>query len=581
MLPLLPVRIVFMAKKKQKKSQTGQTFLSPDQYVKQRVRSLQIGKCYVSEVIDKASMGHVVVTRQHTGGRLSVAFFLVDMACLGVKDSFYILRMEDFELDERLKDSNNTYRECSYEEAHNRIYGAIAYAEEAGIKPDKSFLLTQYFLEEDTDDIPLQEFEYGLNGKHHLVCHSNLEASRYLPLLRKNLGEGNFSYLINIGSPFGDEDYDDDDEGFYYKEDERERLKDVKTLLGFPASHFTMDDLLHKLAEGMGFFNLVLELGIEEGLTQDELRKRYIDCILKDPYNLMRRLPVQDTQILIKMYQQPGENTSLSIIYPEILTFLQMAGVADGYWYDGDFYIRLADDFREVAFPLIEKLENDKDVLSRQVLESNLDGLANLFGVLTLAEAKRQIESYSGLSSKQVSELLDGAAFDSVLMSYILRQTAKPKDLPDGILSDDQIVLLSRYAWDDNELMRQRIFAVEDNVEERLGLFHPVETITAGAGVVPIMPNKQAESFAKYLCDTLGFEDAYADEVMFNLWYRVNHAEDPDFNDDDYQKYYEDYVIDMADISNKKRERQQAMEMLESYVRHIPRWLLRGRTLAG
>ena len=330
MLPLLPVRIVFMAKKKQKKSQTGQTFLSPDQYVKQRVRSLQIGKCYVSEVIDKASMGHVVVTRQHTGGRLSVAFFLVDMACLGVKDSFYILRMEDFEFDERLKDSNNTYRECSYEEAHNRIYGAIAYAEEAGIKPDKSFLLTQYFLEEDTDDIPLQEFEYGLNGKHHLVCHSNLEASRYLPLLRKNLGEGNFSYLINIGSPFGDEDYDDDDEGFYYKEDERERLKDVKTLLGFPASHFTMDDLLHKLAEGMGFFNLVLELGIEEGLTQDELRKRYIDCILKDPYNLMRRLPVQDTQILIKMYQQPGENTSLSIIYPEILTFLQMAGVADG-----------------------------------------------------------------------------------------------------------------------------------------------------------------------------------------------------------------------------------------------------------
>ena len=156
---MLPVRIVFMAKKKQKKSQKVQSFLSPEQYVKQRVRSLQIGKCYVSEVIDEASMGHVVVTRQHTGGRLSVAFFLVDMACLGVKDSFYMLRMEDFELDERLNDGYNKYRECSYEEAHNRIYGSISYAEEAGIEPDKSFLLTQYFLEEDTDDIPLQEFE--------------------------------------------------------------------------------------------------------------------------------------------------------------------------------------------------------------------------------------------------------------------------------------------------------------------------------------------------------------------------------------------------------------------------------------
>ena len=57
--------------------------------MKQRVRSLELGKCYISDDIEEYGQGHVVVTRMHTGGRISVAFYLVDIFCLGVKDSFY------------------------------------------------------------------------------------------------------------------------------------------------------------------------------------------------------------------------------------------------------------------------------------------------------------------------------------------------------------------------------------------------------------------------------------------------------------------------------------------------------------
>lgn len=104
------------------------------------------------------------------------------------------------------------FRECSYEEAHNWVFGAIAFAEEAGIEPDKSFNLTQYILEEDDDDIPLIEFEYGENGQHLLVAHSKLEASRYLPLLEENLGKDNYKFIINVGGVLDDDDgYDDED----------------------------------------------------------------------------------------------------------------------------------------------------------------------------------------------------------------------------------------------------------------------------------------------------------------------------------------------------------------------------------
>ena len=52
-----------MAKKNKKKQQTGQQFLSPEQFVKQRARSLEIGTCYISEDVTECGEGHVIVTR--------------------------------------------------------------------------------------------------------------------------------------------------------------------------------------------------------------------------------------------------------------------------------------------------------------------------------------------------------------------------------------------------------------------------------------------------------------------------------------------------------------------------------------
>ena len=154
-----------MAKKK-KKQQQGQQFLSPEQFIKQRARSLEIGTCYITEDLENQGEGHIIVTRKHTGGRISLAFFLVDIWCVGVKDSFYKLRVDPEELEDLIDCHPLGLRECSYEEAHNWIFGAVEFAEEAGIAPDKSFSLTRYMLEEDNDDIPLIEYDYGKNGRH-------------------------------------------------------------------------------------------------------------------------------------------------------------------------------------------------------------------------------------------------------------------------------------------------------------------------------------------------------------------------------------------------------------------------------
>ena len=200
-----------MAKKKQKKPQ-GQQHLSPEKYLKQKARSLKIGTCYMSTDIETVGEGHVIVSREHTGGRISIGVYLVDIWCVGVKDSFYRLRMEEYEFEELIDDYRLGLRECSYEEAHNWVYGAIAFAEEAGIEPDKSFKLSQYMLEEDNDNIPLIEYEYGKDGKHTLIARSRLEASRYLPLLEKNLGKDKYDFILNTDDYYDEDLYDNDDD---------------------------------------------------------------------------------------------------------------------------------------------------------------------------------------------------------------------------------------------------------------------------------------------------------------------------------------------------------------------------------
>ena len=210
-----------MAKKK--KNIQPQQMLSPEQFIKQKARNLPIEVCYISKDIEEVGEGTVIVVRRHPNDKFTLATYLLDIFCLGVKDTFYRLRLDEFEYEEFFdKYTSMEVKEITYNEAHNWIYGAIAFAEEAGIAPHKDFNVTQYMLEEDTEDIPLIEYNYGKDGKHFLVAMSQLELSRYIPILKKNLGD-DFDYVLQ----------DDEDEYDDYEEvqDEDEEPIDLKQLM--------------------------------------------------------------------------------------------------------------------------------------------------------------------------------------------------------------------------------------------------------------------------------------------------------------------------------------------------------------
>lgn len=205
--------------KKAKKKGASQVKISPERYMRERVRNLPIGKCYINPDWQEEGMAHIIVTRNRAGGNLVYSSFLVDTLCLGVKYAEYAIDFSSDELQDALEHfrSNHSLEEIDYNTVHNLIYGAIEFAEEGGINPVKEFGVASYVLEEDTDDIPLIEFEYGKDGKHLLIIGEDGKETKYLSTLAQHLGE-DFSF-INLADTLDDEE----SEGMKYLYEEKER----------------------------------------------------------------------------------------------------------------------------------------------------------------------------------------------------------------------------------------------------------------------------------------------------------------------------------------------------------------------
>lgn len=181
--------------------------------MREKARTLPIGKCYIApRNWQESGMAHVIVTRMRPSGNLVMAMFLVDTFCLGVKDAGFHENMPSDDFEEYLDNYKKGIglEEISYNEAHNIIYGAMAFAEDGGIEPAKEFDPAKYVLEEDTEDIPLIEYDFGKNGKHFLIVNSDRKEMPYYHILKKNLGE-DFEFVMPYGAEVEEADYEDDD----------------------------------------------------------------------------------------------------------------------------------------------------------------------------------------------------------------------------------------------------------------------------------------------------------------------------------------------------------------------------------
>lgn len=199
-----------MAKKKKNSKGNGQKPMSDKRFLTEKARSLPIYGCYVNEGWQESGMAHVIVARERGNGNLCVGMFLCDTWCLGVKNAEGAMNLPKEELRQKMLYSGVDYVECDYNLAHNIVYGAEAFAADADIPPTPAFKLWSNILEEDTEDVPLIELEFGHEGKYHLMAREGSKEARLIPALKKQLGE-NFNYTVEMRGESFDEDYYEDD----------------------------------------------------------------------------------------------------------------------------------------------------------------------------------------------------------------------------------------------------------------------------------------------------------------------------------------------------------------------------------
>lgn len=190
--------------------------LSPENYIRKKARTLPIYECWVASEWKETSMATLVIARKHINDNITACFYMVDMGCLGVKDSGFLFNVTMNKYREFLQKFSSGIQLTleDYALAHNIILAGVEFAEEFGFKPCKEYeSVTKFMLEIDNDEIELIEIDCGKDGKPFYVqgpFDDIARAKGIIAQLEKTAGPGNYDYILSVGDPFAD-DYEDND----------------------------------------------------------------------------------------------------------------------------------------------------------------------------------------------------------------------------------------------------------------------------------------------------------------------------------------------------------------------------------
>jgi hypothetical protein len=78
-------------------------------------------------------------------GNCTVGLYLVDLMCLGIKDTYYMFNEPEDEVNERFNIGTEFFIETDYMTVHNIVYAGHDFASEYDIEPHKDFEVTKSF----------------------------------------------------------------------------------------------------------------------------------------------------------------------------------------------------------------------------------------------------------------------------------------------------------------------------------------------------------------------------------------------------------------------------------------------------
>ncbi|MBN1310195.1 MAG: hypothetical protein JXB30_02170 [Anaerolineae bacterium] len=166
---------------------------------------------------DSEGLVRILIARKQPDGNIAFGVYLVDMFCLGLKNTFCNVGYSPsrYRREVRPKSTHPSKpKKCPPELAHQIVYQAIDYAAQFGFKPQKDYKWSRYLLEERGVLEESYDLAFGKDGKPFFIAGPYDNVDVIMRRLEKHAGPSNYHYFIPLDGP------PDDDFPFVDLEDE-------------------------------------------------------------------------------------------------------------------------------------------------------------------------------------------------------------------------------------------------------------------------------------------------------------------------------------------------------------------------
>jgi hypothetical protein len=143
---------------------------------------------------------NVLVARRHRYGNVVVCGYLVDVFCLGVKDSLGPKTMSELEwrafVPRYFQAFDDPPLAAPIELAQCLVHGAVAYAHSLGFEPHADFARSRSHVGAWQGPVPIA---FGESGRPMYCAGPRDDSMQIIATLRRTVGAGNFDYIAALG----------------------------------------------------------------------------------------------------------------------------------------------------------------------------------------------------------------------------------------------------------------------------------------------------------------------------------------------------------------------------------------------
>jgi hypothetical protein len=143
-------------------------------------------------------LAQILVARRHRHDKVKACGYLVDVFCLGVKNTYGPDVMDELELRRFIPTYYSAFEseplEISIELARDIVFGGVEFARNLGFEPHREFADLAGHLGAWNGS---SSITFGKDGKPFYVDGPDDNPNSVVRTLRKSVGEGNFDYLFS------------------------------------------------------------------------------------------------------------------------------------------------------------------------------------------------------------------------------------------------------------------------------------------------------------------------------------------------------------------------------------------------